>query len=95
MEVESYTAALEEIGTLETALATARLKLEAAQQSQKMALQDKETRLELINAVEQASRQLKKDIEESSTLSLSLSALTQAEPSVPMRVRHFPPNSLV
>ena len=92
MEVESYTAALEEIGTLETALATARLKLEAAQQSEKMALQDKETRLELINAVEQASRQLK-DIEESSTLSLS--ALTQAEPSVPMRVRHFPPNSLV
>ncbi len=75
-EADSLAAALEEIGNLETALAAALLKLDAVQKTEEMARRDKESRQELISAVEDASDKLKA-MEES--IAMSLPALTRAE----------------
>lgn len=74
--VAAHTASLEEIGTLETTLAVARLKLESAQKSEQVAHRDRESRQALIDAVANSTKSHDK-IKEASAISLS--ALKQAE----------------
>jgi len=74
--VAAHTASLEEIGTLETALAAARLKLESAQKSEQAARRDMEARQGLIDAVTNSTKAHDR-LKESSAISLS--ALKQAE----------------
>lgn len=75
-DVSLHTASLEEIGTLESALSAARLKLETARKSEQVARRDKEARQGLIDAVAKAAK-AHKDVEESSVMSLS--ALNHAD----------------
>jgi hypothetical protein len=74
--VVAYTAALEEIRALESALSAARLKMETAQKSEEMARRDKETRQGFVDAVAKAAKAFG-EIQESSVISLS--ALNQTE----------------
>jgi len=74
--VASYTALLEEIVSLENALAAARLRLESAQKSEQSACRDKEERQGLIDAVANGVS-AHGDLQESSKISLS--ALKPAE----------------
>ena len=74
--VAAHTASLEEIGTLETALEAARLKLESAQKSELVARRDREGRQGLIDAVTKATK-AHGQLQESSVTSLA--ALNQAE----------------
>jgi len=67
-DISEYTKSLDEIRSLETALETARLKLESAQKSEQAAKRDKEMRENLINAVSKA-RKAHADLNESSTSS--------------------------
>ena len=55
-DVSKYTKSLDEIKGLETALETARLKLESAQKSEQAAKRDKEVRQDLIDAVSKAGK---------------------------------------
>jgi len=75
-DVSLHTASLEEIGTLESALSAARLKLETARKSEQVARRDKEARQGLIDAVAKAAK-AHKDVEESGVMSLS--ALNHAD----------------
>ena len=89
-DVFEYTKSLDEIKGLETALETARLKLESAQKSQAAAKRDKQVRQDLIEAVSKATKAHAK-LDESSTsstasvkkaendLEKALSDATQAE----------------
>ena len=54
--VVAYTATLEEIRVLESALSAARLKMETARKSEEMARRDKETREGLVDAVAKAAK---------------------------------------
>jgi hypothetical protein len=74
--VVAYTATLEEIRALESALSAARLKMETAQKSEEMARRDKETRQGFVDAVARAAKAFG-EIQESSVISLS--ALNQTE----------------
>jgi DNA repair exonuclease SbcCD ATPase subunit len=74
--VVAYTASLEEIATLENALAAARLKLESAQKSEQVARRDKETRQGLAEEVAKAAKSYG-ELQESGVMSLS--ALNRAE----------------
>lgn len=74
--VVAYTAMLEEIRVLESALSAARLKMETARKSEEMARRDKETRDGLVDAVAKAAK-AHGEIRESGAISLS--ALNQAE----------------
>jgi DNA repair exonuclease SbcCD ATPase subunit len=67
-DVSEYTKSLDEIKGLETALETARLKLESAQKSEQAAKRDKEVRQNLIDAVSKASK-AHTELDESSTSS--------------------------
>ncbi len=75
-EVAGHTASLEEIGTFETALETARVKLELAKKTEDAARRDKDLRQELIKAADKASKE-HSGLQESSKMSLA--ALNQAE----------------
>jgi DNA repair exonuclease SbcCD ATPase subunit len=68
-EVASHTASIEEIGALETALMTARLRLETARKSEQVARREKEARQELIDTFTKAGKE-HKYVEESSVMSL-------------------------
>jgi hypothetical protein len=74
--VVAFTAALEEIRALESALSAARLKMETAKKSEEMARRDKETRQGFVDAVARAAKAFG-EIQESSVISLS--ALNQTE----------------
>ena len=74
--VGEYTASLEEITSLESALTAARLKLESAQKSEKAACRDKEVRQDLIDAFLKPGK-AHGELQESSVMSLP--ALNQAE----------------
>lgn len=74
--VTAHAASLEEIGALENALSTARLKLESAQKSAQVARRDKDARQGLMDAVGKTAK-AHGDIEESGVMSLA--ALNQAE----------------
>ena len=65
-DVSRYTKSLDEIMALETALGTARLKLESAQKSENAARRDTEVRQGLIDAVSKA-RKAHAELDESST----------------------------
>ena len=67
-DVSEYTKSLDEIKGLETALETARLKLESAQKSEQAAKRDKEVRQVLIDAVSKV-RKAHAELDESSTSS--------------------------
>jgi hypothetical protein len=75
-EVVAHRTALEEIGTLESVLAAARLKLESEHKSVQVARRDKEARQGLIDAVTRIT-QAHRDLQESN--SMLLPALNQAE----------------
>ncbi len=75
-EVVAHTSSLEEIGTLENVLVSARLKLESGQKSVQVARGDKEARQGLIDAVARATK-AQGNLQESN--SMSLPALNQAE----------------
>lgn len=75
-DVVAHVSSLEEIGTLESALAAVRLKLESEQKSVQVARRDKEARQGLIEAVARATK-TQGDHQES--FSASLPALNQAE----------------
>jgi DNA repair exonuclease SbcCD ATPase subunit len=75
-QISGYDASLEEIGVLENALNSARLKLEVARKSEQFASRDKETRQGLIEAFENANNALA-GVKESSEMSLP--ALNQAD----------------
>ena len=70
-DVSEHTKSLDEIKGLETALDTARLKLESAQKSEQAAKRDKELRQDLIDAVSKA-RKAHAELDESSTSSTAL-----------------------
>ena len=67
-DVSEYTKSLDEIRGLETALETARLKLESAQKSEQAAKRDREVRRDLIDAVSRVGKAHAK-LDESSTSS--------------------------
>lgn len=67
-DVSDYTKSLDEIKGLETALETARLKLESAQKSEQAAKREKEVRQDLIDAVSKVKKAHAK-LDESSTSS--------------------------
>ncbi|MCL0051330.1 AAA family ATPase [Thermodesulfovibrionales bacterium] len=70
-DVSSYTESLDKIKGLETALETARLKLESAQKSEQAARRDKEVRQDLIDAVSKAEK-AHAELDESITSSTAL-----------------------
>jgi hypothetical protein len=78
-EVASHTASLEEIGTLESALSEALLRLEAARKSVEMAHRDREIRKGFIDAVAEAEKE-HQGVEES--VVMSQSALSQADKEI-------------
>ena len=71
-DVFEYTKSLDEIKGLETALETARLKLESAQKSQAAAKRDKEVRQDLIEAVSKATKAQAKLDESSASSTVSV-----------------------
>ena len=75
-DVAAHTSSLDEIVTLENALAAARLRLESAQKSEQAARRDKEARQGLIDSVAKGTK-THGDLQESN--SMSLPALNQAE----------------
>ena len=70
-DVSRYTKSLDEIMALETALETARLKLESAQKSENAALRDMEVRQDLIDEVSRAGK-AHAELDDSSTASTAL-----------------------
>ena len=75
-EVADHTASLGDIGKFETALETARVKLESAKKTEEAARRDTDSRREIIEAADQAGK-AHSDLEENSKMSLA--ALKQAE----------------
>ena len=75
-DLAAHASALEDIATLENALAAARLKLESAQKSEEAAQRDKAARQEIIEAVARLTRE-HGELQESTDMSLP--ALSQAE----------------